>query len=148
MLPDTLMDMQPEECIAYAEIMAAVATCDGKFTPEEMSAYEARTASLLVRPFVRERLQGMVDETIDLDSYLKTLSSHGLKLVLRDSILMAACDGRYVDEELQIIGRIASAAGVDEGTLNQLYNWVLEGWAWHHRGHQMLGLEHAQISTQ
>ena len=148
MRPDTLMDMQPEECIAYAEIMAAVATCDGQFTPEEMSAYEARTASLLVRPFVRERLQGMMDETIDLDSYLESLSSHGLKLVLRDSILMAACDGRYVDEELQIIGRIASAAGVDEGTLNQLYKWVLEGWAWHHRGHQMLGLEHARISTQ
>ena len=148
MLPDTLSEMRPEECIAYAEIMAAVATCDGKFTSDEMSAYEARTASLLVQPYVRERLQGMVNEMVDLDSYLKTLSSHGLKLVLRDAILMAACDGKYVEEELEIIEKIASAAGVDQELLNQLYTWLLEGWAWHHRGHQMLGLEPAQISAQ
>jgi hypothetical protein len=41
MLPDTLLDMDSDEAISYATILAVAATCDGDFSLEEMSAYEA-----------------------------------------------------------------------------------------------------------
>ena len=138
MLPDTLLDFSDEEAMSYATILAAVATCDGEFTAEEMSGYEARIASLLFQPFVRERLDSMVGELVDLQEHLDQFSLNGLRLLLRDSVLMAACDGEYKPEELAIIEQIAKAANVDEKTLTELYFWVSDGWSWQRRGHDIL----------
>ena len=140
MLPDTLLDMDSDEAISYATILAVAATCDGDFSLEEMSAYEARLASLLYQRDVRKRLGEIVGEQIDIDLHLNVLSPSGIKLLLRDIILMAACDGEYTDEEMKLIKRVAQKAGVDDETLNQLYLWVLEGWGWFGRGHQILGM--------
>jgi uncharacterized membrane protein YebE (DUF533 family) len=140
MLPDTLLDMDSDEAISYATILAVAATCDGDFSLEEMSAYEARLASLLYQKDVRKRLGEIVGEQIDIDLHLNVLSPSGIKLLLRDIILMAACDGEYTDEEMKLIKRVAQKAGVDDETLNQLYLWVLEGWGWFGRGHQILGM--------
>lgn len=140
MLPDTLLDMDSDEAISYATILAVAATCDGDFSLEEMSAYEARLASLLYQKDVRKRLGEIVGEQIDIDLHLNVLSPSGIKLLLRDIILMAACDGEYTDEEMKLIKRVAQKAGVDYETLNQLYLWVLEGWGWFGRGHQILGM--------
>lgn len=142
MLPDTLLDFTDEEAISYATILAAVATCDGKFTPEEMSGYEARIASLLFQPFVRERLNSMIGELVDLKQHLDQFSQSSLRLLLRDAVLMAACDGEYKPEEIEIIEQIAAAANIDEDTLNQLYFWVSEGWSWQRRGHNILKIVH------
>lgn len=140
MLPDTLLEMDTDEAISYATILAAAATCDGDFSPEEMSAYEARVASLLFQRDVRKRLGEIVGEQIDIDLHLNVLSPSGVKLLLRDTILMAACNGEYNDEEMKLIKRVAQKAGIDDETLNQLYVWVLEGWGWFGRGHQILGM--------
>lgn len=140
MLPDKLLDMDSDEAISYATILAVAATCDGDFSLEEMSAYEARLASLLYQRDVRKRLGEIVGEQIDIDLHLNVLSLSGIKLLLRDIILMAACDGKYNDEEMKLIKRVAQKAGVDDETLNQLYVWVLEGWGWFGRGHQILGM--------
>tara|TARA_B110000116_G_scaffold240087_1_gene227922 strand:- start:188 stop:619 length:432 start_codon:yes stop_codon:yes gene_type:complete len=140
MLPDMLLDMDSDEAISYATILAVAATCDGDFSLEEMSAYEARLASLLYQRDVRKRLGEIVGEQIDIDLHLNVLSPSGIKLLLRDIILMAACDGKYNDEEMKLIKRVAQKAGVDDETLNQLYVWVLEGWGWFDRGHQILGM--------
>ncbi|HIG20082.1 MAG: hypothetical protein CXT67_06080 [Methanobacteriota archaeon] len=140
MLPDKLLEMDTDEAISYATILAVAATCDGGFSPEEMSAYESRVASLLYQRDVRKRLSEIVGEQIDIDLHLNALSPNGIKLLLRDTILMAACDGEYTDEEMKLIKRVAQKAGVDDETLNQLYLWVLEGWGWFGRGHQILGM--------
>lgn len=140
MLPDTLLEMDGDEAISYATILAVAATCDGKFSQEEMSAYESRVASLLYQRDVKERLNEIIGEWIDVDYHLAALSPDGVKLLLRDTILMAACDGEYTDEEMKLIKRVAQKAGVDDETLNQLYLWVLEGWGWFGRGHQILGM--------
>lgn len=142
MLPDTLLDLSDVEAVSYATILATVATCDGKFTPEEMSSYEARIASLLFQPFVRERLNSMIGEWVDLQEHLEQFSPSGLRLLLRDSVLMAACDGEYKPEEMEIIEQIAAAAGVDEDTLNQLDVWVADGWGWQRRGHSILEISY------
>lgn len=140
MLPDTLLEMDDDEAISYATILAVVATCDGEFSPEEMSAYEARIASLLYQRDLRKRLDEIVGERIDISSHLEALSDDSVKLLLRDTILMAACDGKYTDEEMKLIKQIAKRAGIDDETLNQLYVWVVEGWGWFGRGHQILGM--------
>ena len=140
MLPDSLLEMDGDEAISYATILAVAATCDGEFSPEEMSAYESRVASLLYQRDVRERLSEIVGEWIDIEYHLEALSADSVKLLLRDTILMAACDGEYTDEEMKLIKQVAKKAGVDDETLNQLYLWVVEGWGWFGRGHQILGI--------
>ncbi len=141
MLPDTLLDLTADEAISYATVLAVMATCDGEFSPVEMSAYESRVASLLYQRDVRERLESVVGEWVDIDFHLQALSETGIKLLLRDVVMMAACDGEYTEEEMKIIDKVAAAAEVGEEELNQLYHWVYEGWSWFQRGHQILSID-------
>jgi len=140
MLPDSLLMMDHTEGLGYTSLLAAVAVADGRFTDEEMSGYESRTASLLLTPMVRERLNDMLESDFDVFGFLRELSPDSRKLALRDCVLMAAADGEYDPAEIKLLESICTCVDVSKETLEELYEWVREGWQWQRRGHAILGL--------
>jgi hypothetical protein len=65
-----------------------------------------------------------------LENIIQGMESRGVKLALRDAIIVAACDGDFQVEEIELIGKIADAADVSEEILAQLFDWAGRGWDW------------------
>ncbi len=140
MLPDAIDMLSPSEKEVYIELLTVVANSDGALVREEMAALEAFMGRALLKPEVRAETRKKLRQTGDLEELLERSSVDTLKVALRDSVLLAAADGEYHPAEVLVLERIAEAAGVSIDELDQLYDWVTEGWHWLAKGRDVVGM--------
>ena len=140
MLPDAvdLLDERSRE--AYVGILIHVAAADGDLVREESAAIEAAMGRAMIRPKQREKLRPQLAEPNELGKLLDQLTEDACRVVLRDSMIIAAVDGDYHETELEAIGQIAKASGVSKKELDSLFGWVEDGWRWMARGRGILGV--------
>ena len=140
MLPDAvdLLDERSRE--AYVGVLIHVAAADGDLVREESAAIEAAMGRAMIRPKQREKLRPQLAEQNKLAKLLEQLSEDACRVVLRDSLIIAAVDGDYHESELEAIREIAKASGVSKKELDSLFNWVEDGWRWMARGRDILGV--------
>ena len=140
MLPDAvdLLDERSRE--AYVGVLIHVAAADGDLVREESAAIEAAMGRAMIRPKQREKLRPQLAEQNKLAKLLEQLSEDACRVVLRDSLIIAAVDGDYHESELEAIREIAKAGGVNKKDLDSLFNWVEDGWRWMARGRGILGV--------
>ena len=140
MLPDAvdLLDERSRE--AYVGVLIHVAAADGDLVREESAAIEAAMGRAMIRPKQREKLRPQLAEQNKLAKLLDQLSEDACRVVLRDSLIIAAVDGDYHESELEAIREIAKAGGVNKKDLDSLFNWVEDGWRWMARGRGILGV--------
>ena len=94
----------------------------------------------MIRPKQREKLRPQLAKQNELPKLLGQLSEDACRVVLRDSMIIAAVDGDYHESELEAIKEIAKAGGVSKKDLDSLFNWVEDGWRWMARGRGILGV--------
>lgn len=140
MLPDAIDMLSPSEKEVYIELLTVVANSDGALVREEMAALEAFMGRALLKPEVREETRKKLRQTGDLEELLERSTVDTLRVALRDSVLLAAADGEYHPDEVLVLERIAEAAGVSIDELDQLYDWVTEGWHWLAKGRNVVGM--------
>ncbi len=140
MLPDAIDMLSPSEKEVYIELLTIVANSDGALVREEMAALEAFMGRALLKPEVREETRKKLRQTGDLEKALEKATVETLKVALRDSVLLAAADGEYHPAEVLALERIADAAGVGIEGLDQLYDWVTEGWLWLAKGRDLVDM--------
>jgi tellurite resistance protein len=140
MLPDAIDMLSPMEKEVYIELLTIVANSDGALVREEMAALEAFMGRALLKPEVRAETRKKLRQTGDLEELLQRSSIDTLKVALRDSVLLAAADGEYHPAEVLVLERIAEAAGVSIDGLDELYDWVTEGWHWLAKGRNVVDM--------
>ena len=134
MLPDAIDMLSPTEKEIYIELLAIVANSDGALVREEMAALEAFMGRALLKPEIREETRKKLRNMENLDLVLDKASPDTLKVALRDAVLLAAADGEYHPSEVLMLEKIAEKAGVGMDGLDDLYDWVTEGWHWLAKG--------------
>jgi uncharacterized tellurite resistance protein B-like protein len=140
MLPDAIDMLSPMEKEVYIELLTILANSDGALVREEMAALEAFMGRALLKPEVRAETRKKLRQTGDLEELLERSTIDTLKVALRDSVLLAAADGEYHPAEVVVLERIAKAAGISIDELDELYDWVTEGWHWLAKGRNVVGM--------
>ena len=140
MLPDAVDLLDEKSREAYVGILIHVAASDGDLVREESAAIEAAMGRAMIRPKQREKMRPQLMEKTKLSKLLDQLSEEACKVVLRDSMIIAAVDGDYHESELKVIREIAKASGVSKKELKSLFTWVEDGWRWMARGRGILGV--------
>jgi len=141
MLPDAIDILDPDEKTRYIELLTVLANADGALVREEMAALEAFMGRAMLRPEEREIVRRALRNPPDFEDVVDGISDHTLRLALRDSVLLAAADGEYHPEEIAVLERMAKLVDIDIDVLDELYDWVTEGWTWLARGRRLLKLE-------
>ncbi len=140
MLPDAVDLLDEKSREAYVGVLIHVAAADGDLVREESAAIEAAMGRAMIRPKQREKLRPQLTEQNQLSKFLDQLSKDACRVVLRDSMIIAAVDGDYHESELKAIREIAKAGGVKKKELDSLFTWVEDGWRWMARGRGILGV--------
>ncbi len=140
MLPDTLHHLDRADRRGYASLLAHMASSDGEITVEELATFEGRLGNALIAPLSRKDLRLELKRPKPISLSVREMSEESVLLALRDALLLAAADGIYEKREKKIIERIASEAGISDKALDELYEWVDEGWTWMRKGRELLGL--------
>jgi len=139
-LPDAIDMCDIETREGYVTILMLLAGSDGRLVREETAAIEAAMGRAMIKPERRIALRQALMRAPPLESIIEGMQSRGVKLALRDAILVAACDGDFQTEEIELIGKIAEAADVDEDILAQLFDWAGRGWDWLAESRMMLDI--------
>ena len=142
MLPDTLHTLPQNERFAYAKLLAFIAKIDNDVTVDEMAMFEQRMGTALLSPNQRAAIRDYLQNPPTLAECLGDLkiSSDGKagKLALRDAIMMSAADGTVDEEEFDVLLQIASGLGMEESVVDDLLDWVMDGYDWMDRGIKIL----------
>ena len=142
MLPDTLHTLPQNERFAYAKLLAFIAKIDNDVTVDEMAMFEQRMGTALLSPNQRAAIRDYLQNPPTLSECLEDLknSSDGRagKLALRDAIMMSAADGTVDEEEFDVLLKIATGLGMEESIVDNLLDWVMDGYDWMERGTKIL----------
>ena len=142
MLPDTLHTLPQNERFAYAKLLAFIAKIDNDVTVDEMAMFEQRMGTALLSPNQRAAIRDYLQNPPTLSECLEDLkiSSDGKagKLALRDAIMMSAADGTVDEDEFDVLLKIASGLGMEESVVDDLLDWVMDGYDWMDRGIKIL----------
>ena len=140
MLPDTLHTLPQNERFAYAKLLAFIAKIDNDVTVDEMAMFEQRMGTALLSPNQRAAIRDYLQNPPTLSECLEDLkiSSDGKagKLALRDAIMMSAADGTV--DEFEVLLKIATGLGMEESVVDDLLDWVMDGYDWMDRGIKIL----------
>lgn len=140
MLPDALDLCDRDVKRNYIAVLTLLANADGQLVREEMAALESRMGHALLHPDTRAELRQLLKNPPDFHEVVGQLDDQGLRLALRDGMLIAASDGEYHEDEVGMLDLLAESAGVDDETVHALYGWVTEGWRWMAEGRRLLGI--------
>lgn len=138
MLPDVIDTLDTREKELYIELLTVLANADGALVREEMAALEAFMGRALLRPEVREEMRKKLRQPGNIEALLEEVNEKTLRIALRDSVLLAAADGEYHPAEILVLERMADHIGVGQAELDDLYDWVTEGWEWLARGRRTI----------
>ena len=140
MLPDTLHMFDKEDRKAYCRVLAAVALADGRISTEEYANYESRMGMALLPPEERVILRQELKRGRSFINAADHMHPAHLRIALRDALLMAAADGHYDAREMDVVKELARKASFSDEDLENLYDWIDEGWAWMKKGRNVLSL--------
>ena len=140
MLPDTLHMFDKEDRKAYCHVLAAVALADGRISTEEYANYESRMGMALLPPEERVILRQELKRGRSFINAANHMHPAHLRIALRDALLMAAADGHYDAREMDVVKELARKASFSDEDLENLYDWIDEGWAWMKKGRNVLSL--------
>tara|TARA_B100001250_G_C19635322_1_gene715673 strand:- start:474 stop:911 length:438 start_codon:yes stop_codon:yes gene_type:complete len=142
MLPDTLHTLQLSERFAYAKLLAFITRVDNEVTEDEMAMFEQRMGTALLSPNQRAAIRDYLHTPPSLEECLEDLKAgsdkKAGKLALRDAIMMSAADGTVDEEEFEVLLKIATGLGMEESVVDDLLDWVMEGYDWMARGMKIL----------
>ena len=140
-LPDAvdLLDERSRE--AYVGVLICVAAADGDLVREESAAIEAAMGRAMIRPNRREAMRPWLADPPEFEKLLTDMSDDAKRVVLRDSLIIAAVDGDYHEKEIQMIKMIANAADFNTKKLESLMEWIEDGWKWMALGREILGVK-------
>ena len=142
MLPDTLHTLPQNERFAYAKLLAFIAKIDNDVTVDEMAMFEQRMGTALLSPNQRAAIRDYLQNPPTLSECLEDLkiSSDGKagKLALRDAIMMSAADGTVDEDEFDVLLKIATGLGMEDSVVDDLLDWVMDGYDWMERGIKIL----------
>ena len=142
MLPDTLHTLPQNERVAYAKLLAFIAKIDNDVTVDEMAMFEQRMGTALLSPNQRAAIRDYLQNPPTLSECIEDLkiSSDGKsgKLALRDAIMMSAADGTVDEDEFEVLLKIATGLGMEESVVDDLLDWVMDGYDWMDRGIKIL----------
>lgn len=136
LLPDTLDLLDIEGRSGVIRLLIMIAAADGELLREEIVCIEAEMGRAMLTPEMRQDLRQLIANPPGIDEEFERLDQSVLRVGLRDGILLASADGLYHDAEVELIQRIATAAGISATQLDELYNWVHDGWKWMAKGRQ------------
>jgi|TARA_B110000263_G_C15286412_1_gene501009 tellurite resistance protein len=140
MLPDTLHMFDKEDRKAYCRVLAAVALADGRVSTEEFANYESRMGMALLAPEERIMLRQELKRGRSFINAADGMHPAHLRIALRDALLMAAADGHYDAREMDVVKQLAKKASFSDEDLDNLYDWIDEGWKWMMNGRRVLSL--------
>ena len=140
MLPDTLHMFDKEDRKAYCRVLAAVALADGRVSTEEFANYESRMGMALLAPEERIMLRQELKRGRSFINAADGMYPAHLRIALRDALLMAAADGHYDAREMDVVKQLAKKASFSDEDLENLYDWIDEGWKWMKNGRRVLSL--------
>jgi len=140
MLPDTLHMFDKEDRKAYCRVLAAVALSDGRVSMEEFANYESRMGMALLTPEDRAMLRQELKRGRSFPNAADGMHPAHLRIALRDALLMAAADGHYDAREMDVVKQLAERAAFSPEDLEDLYDWIDEGWNWMKKGRRVLSL--------
>lgn len=138
MLPDAIDLVSEEQKRLYVSTLILVCGADGELVREEMAALEAAMGRALIHPEGRADLRQSLVNLPKPNTRIDRLEVTTARLALRDGFIIAACDGDYAKEELNILHLIKQKAELSEEVFLQLMRWVQEGWQWHSRGRTII----------
>ena len=142
MLPDTLHTLPQNARFAYAKLLAFIAKIDNDVTVDEMAMFEQRMGTALLSPNQRAAIRDYLQNPPTLSECLEDLkiSSDGKagKLALRDAIMMSAADGTVDEDEFEVLLKFATGLGMEESVVDDLLDWVMDGYDWMDRGIKIL----------
>lgn len=134
MLPDSLDLLDIDGRASVVRLMMIIAAADGELMREEIACIEAQMGRAMLSPEMRQDLRQLITDPPLLSEELEGQEQNVLRIGLRDGMLLASSDGVYHPAEVEILATIAEAAGVGAAELDQLYEWVDQGWRWMARG--------------
>ena len=140
-LPDAVDLLDEKSREAYVGILICVAAADGDLVREESAAIEAAMGRAMIRPNRRELMRPWLAEPPEFETLLADMSADAKRIVLRDSLIIAAVDGDYHEDEIRIIKKIANAADFNTKKLESLMEWIEDGWKWMALGRDILGVK-------
>lgn len=140
MLPDYLDLVDESTKENYLRVLGHMAVADGRIADEEFRALEAWMGFSELSEETKRELRSEWNDPKPLDDVLEQLDSAGLRLALRDAMLLAASDGEYNDTEVDLIERLIADIGLDDDNVQALYDWVTEYWTVLAKGRSLLGL--------
>ena len=140
MLPDVLDLVDYETKKDYLRVLAAIAAADGRLEMEEMQAFESWMAFTGLSEDDKRAMRAEWEYPAQLDAIMDRLNPVGLRLALRDGMIMSATDGNYDPAELAILQHLARRLGLDEPTFHRLFVWVVDYWRHLAMGRWMLGI--------
>jgi uncharacterized protein (DUF697 family)/uncharacterized tellurite resistance protein B-like protein len=106
------MSIVEKEALASLRILVAVARADGTVHNDERKSLAAALESLDLPGGVT--VDGLLAETVDVDSQLRELSTpEAREQIYRSAYFMAYADGTCTKEEQTVLDRIAEVTGTD-----------------------------------
>ena len=66
---------------------------------------------------------------------------------MRDAIMMSAADGTVDEEEFEVLLKIATGLGMEESVVDDLLDWVMDGYDWMDRGIKTVSYTHLTLPT-
>jgi uncharacterized membrane protein YebE (DUF533 family) len=116
-----------DEATVQAQVLAAMAWCDGEFDQAERMFYLAFLDATPGSDAVRAELLGLLDAPPDrgalLEAFGRLPRARGLE-VLKQAYLMGMANERLQDEERALLGQLARKLGITEATLPRFYEML------------------------
>ena len=138
MLPDTLHKLTEEDRYAYAKLLAYMTRVDGELDFDELAVFEQRLGTTLLSPSQRKEIRSYLKNPPTLKECLENMSTDVGRFALRDAALMSAADGKVDDDERKVLSRIARHFGYDDSVVEDILDWVIDGYTWLRHGHDIL----------
>ena len=128
MLPDSVQLLDADERRKHATVLMIIAAADGELVREEIAAIESCMGLMLIHPSVRENIRQCLASPPDITEIISGMEIATIRLALRDGAVVAAADGDYDEDELDLLRLLAKSGGIDDDRLKELLDWVSDMW--------------------
>lgn len=130
MLHVPLADVPAEQRHAMMDVLIAVAAADGAVVVEEAACLEAIMGAAMLHPEARTTLRNHLLEPPAWSAPLASIASEHHTLLLHLATYVAAVDGAYDNEEVELLKQICVEANLDPSVLTTAFQWVEDGLKW------------------
>ena len=139
-LPDVVQQLSVADRRSYVEVLILLANADGELVREEIAVIEQAMGACMLHPGQRDDLRSLLKDPPELETIMSGMSLEARRLAVRDGAILAAADGSYTDDEVELLRQLASYAELSPVVLERVFSWVQDGWAWQDSGRALIGI--------